>query len=569
MLYVTGLGLLVLSWWQPMHLLPWASWHSEMLAFISNAVIALAVLNHLRLSGKRNVEIPWVIFPFIMLIPLVTLQWLVGLISFTGDFLVISFYVAMGSIALVIGFNLVRTIPTERARQVIAQQRVHLFASAVLVGAAGSVILALTQAFIVWDDASWIHRTYAYRRPGGNLGQPNQMATLILMGISSLAYLYESTRLGAKAALALLCLLLLGLAVSESRSGALGFFSIAIWWNVRRKLVGFTAPRPLVLVSGMLLLGLLWVWPKFLTYIHSGGLEAAFNSTGISLSSAGRLMIWPQLLEAAWQRPWLGWGLGEVGYANNAVLGAHIAGLPLTYAHNIALDLLLGMGAPLTLLFIVMMSIWLGRRLHDATTLIPWYGLALLLPVGLHSMFEFPYAYAYFLLPAMAAVGFVEGALAPSKVIQLKWRHAVAGVSVLIAAMVWSAVEYFALEEDYRVVRFEALKVGQRPVGYERPNIHLLGQLAALNDVSRSTPMPGMTVEQIEVFRKVAMRYPWFATQNRYALSLALNGRPEEAIRQLKVMRAMHGELAFSGIRTHWKELAETTYPQLRDLTLP
>lgn len=569
MLYATGLGLLVLSWWQPMHLLPWASWHSEILAFISNAVVAMAVLNRSRLNGENSIGIPWVALPFLMLIPLVTLQWLGGLIGFSGDFLVIGFYVAMGFVALVTGFNLARATLVERTQKINAQQHIHLFASAVLVGAIGSVILALAQALLVWDDVSWIHRTYAYRRPGGNLGQPNQLATLILMGMGSLAYLYESVKISSKAALALLCVLILGLAVTESRSGALDFMVLAIWWDTRRRLVGFSAPRALVVFSGVLLIGGLWVWPKFLTYIHSGGLEVAFNSAGLSLTPAGRLMVWPQLIEAAWQRPWLGWGLGEVGSANNTVVGGDVAGLPLNYAHNIVLDLLIGMGVPITLLFTVMVLIWLRRRLQSATTLLPWYGLALLLPVGGHSMFEFPYAYAYFLLPAMLAIGMVEGTLAPSRVIQLKWRYAAWGVSVLTAAMVWSAVEYFALEEDYRVVRFEALKVGQRPVGYERPNIHLLSQLAALNDVSRSTPMPGMRMEQIEVFRKVAMRYPWFATQNRYALSLALNGRPEEAIRQLKVMRAMHGELAFSGIRTYWTDLAQTTYPQLRDLTLP
>jgi hypothetical protein len=48
-----------------------------------------------------------------------------------------------------------------------------------------------------------------------------------------------------------------------------------------------------------------------------------------------------------------------------------------------------------------------------------------------------------------------------------------------------------------------------------------------------------------------------------------LNGNPDEAIRQLQVMRTMHGEAAFKGIRAHWMELADEKYPQLKELKIP
>jgi hypothetical protein len=141
---------------------------------------------------------------------------------------------------------------------------------------------------------------------------------------------------------------------------------------------------------------------------------------------------------------------------------------------------------------------------------------------------------------------------------------------VMVATlMARSVVEYIAIEEDFRVVRFEALHVGQTPSSYERPEIYLLNQLDALLDAGRIVPAPGMQPERIELSRKVAMRYPWTATQNRYALSLALNGNPEEALRQLKVMRIMHGEKAYEGIKANWVELSNTKYPQLKDLALP
>ena len=82
-------------------------------------------------------------------------------------------------------------------------------------------------------------------------------------------------------------------------------------------------------------------------------------------------------------------------------------------------------------------------------------------------------------------------------------------------------------------------------------------------------PKPGMSPDRVELTHKVAMHFPWPATQNRYALSLALNGNPDEAVRQLRVMRAMHGEKIYKDIKASWSNLAQDKYPQLRELDLP
>ena len=78
-----------------------------------------------------------------------------------------------------------------------------------------------------------------------------------------------------------------------------------------------------------------------------------------------------------------------------------------------------------------------------------------------------------------------------------------------------------------------------------------------------------MSPERLDLARKVALRYPWPATQNRYALSLALNGNTEEALRQLRVIRALHGEKTYAEIRLNWEVLGKDKYPQLRELKLP
>ena len=58
-------------------------------------------------------------------------------------------------------------------------------------------------------------------------------------------------------------------------------------------------------------------------------------------------------------------------------------------------------------------------------------------------------------------------------------------------------------------------------------------------------------------------------TQNRYAVSLALNGHAEESIRQLRVMRVLYGEKAYADIRFKMGSALPGKISQLGDLKLP
>jgi hypothetical protein len=98
------------------------------------------------------------------------------------------------------------------------------------------------------------------------------------------------------------------------------------------------------------------------------------------------------------------------------------------------------------------------------------------------------------------------------------------------------------------------LNIGQVPENYVRPYIHILTQLDAMVVATNTRPTSGMSPDELNALRNAAQRFPWVAIQNRYAISLALNARQEEAIRQLKVMRAMHGESVFRALRQDWEK---------------
>ncbi|MHB1200543.1 MAG: PglL family O-oligosaccharyltransferase [Polaromonas sp.] len=539
----------------PVHFLPWVSWHSEALAFLAVLVLAWhGLFGSARKNLSATISFPVTAIPLVALALLVWLQAATGLIAFGGDAFVLTLYLVISIAGMALGYA-----GSDK------QKTYTVLACTLLLGAFLSAVVAFTQAFELWESSAWISRMPQLRRPGGNLGQPNQLATLLLMGLASLLFLYESGKLGALSAGLFALTLLAGVAATESRTGVLSFLILILWWFAKRKSLGLRLSPWLVSASAIGFLGLFWTWPLLMATIQMTGAGAE-----VSTSAGARWLVWPQLIEALLQRPWWGWGLGQVASAQNAVVHAYTSSEPFTYAHNIVLDLALGIGIPLAALGVMLTAVWLWRRVRAVKQLASWYCLALVLPVAVHSMLEFPFAYAYFLVPVMFALGALEGMTAAAKpAFRLGVKTVAALLFVATALMAWSVVEYLAIEEDFRIVRFEALRIGKTPPGYQRPHVVLLTQLDALLNGGRIVPRPGMPADELELARKVALRFPWPATQNRYALSLALNGDPDEAVRQLRVMRALHGEKIYQEIRANWNSLAQDKFPQLHEMKLP
>jgi O-antigen ligase len=565
MLYAIAASLMYLSWLQPLHFLPWVSWHSEVPAFLAVLLLVAVVIQRHWKHPLHPIRFPLAGLAVALMMVVVVCQTLTGLIPFLGDSLILLFYLSLCFMSIAVGFD-AADWANPRIRFFSAWSALQYLAGCLLAIAVCSVLIGIVQSFDVWPSAGWIVRLHTLRRPGANFGQPNHLATFILMGLASLVYLFESVKLSKSFALSMLTLLVFGLALTESRSGILSLVLLTVWWFARRRSAGFITPPAVVIATGTGLFAFLFIWPPLFTYIQEGGWSAAIVSSQINVAGGTRLVIWPQLIAAVLRHPWLGWGLREVSTAHNAVLDSYIQGEPFTYAHNIILDLAVGMGLPLTFIAVGAALVWIGHRLQKSVTLIPWYCIALILPMTVHSMLEFPFAYAYFLAPVMFAVGFLERTVYPERIIKIPLRAALSGWIVIGLLMAWSMIEYIKIEEDFRIARFEALRVGNTPADYHRPKVYLLTQLDALLEGSRVVPSRNMSPERLELSRKVAMHFPWTAVQNRYALCLALNGQKTEAIRQLKVMRAMHGRKNFEGIAMHWNTLGDSKYPELKDI---
>ncbi|MBI2747874.1 MAG: pilin glycosylation ligase domain-containing protein, partial [Burkholderiales bacterium] len=318
MLHAIAAIFLGASWLMPLHFLPWISWHNEMLTFAAVQFGLLTPLFCRRGEYSAKLHLPKAGWFLLLLCAVIALQAVLGSITFLGDAIILLCYLALCLASLIIGYEIGQSSAAGGGSGI--RSPIEYFAIVVLAGAICSVVVALVQAFEVWGWADWIVQMRYRTRPGGNLAQPNQLATLVLFGIASLLYLFEIRRMSAITAVPLAAMLLLGVAATESRTGALSLLVMAVWWVVKRPTIGFDLTRRAMGLWDIFFLVCFWFWPSALNVIQEGHANLA-GAKRVNTDVGMRQVVWPQLWHSVMLRPWFGWGLGNVSGAHNAVLG--------------------------------------------------------------------------------------------------------------------------------------------------------------------------------------------------------------------------------------------------------
>jgi O-antigen ligase len=280
-----------------------------------------------------------------------------------------------------------------------------------------SALIGLVQYFGLAPALSpWINQPQA-GEAYANLRQRNQFATLTSIGLAALIgwlALRETSagRLKTPAWLMpwwvyLIALLLaLGNAASSSRTGLLQWGLIALftaWWALpaRRHLLVFVMQA--LLVYGLAVFALPWLL-QWATGLQSGGLFGRL--VGEIPACASRKILWSNVLTLIAQKPWLGWGWGELDYAHFITLydGPRFCEI-LDNAHNLPLHLAVELGVPAAVAIFGVLGwlTWRARPWHEKNPLrqMAWTVLAV---IGLHSLLEYPLWYGPFQMAVGLAV---------------------------------------------------------------------------------------------------------------------------------------------------------------------
>jgi len=292
-------------------------------------------------------------------------------------------------------------------------------ASAWLVAAALSCGIALLQYFGQTQAlGQWVSHT-EMGEAFGNLRQRNQFATLTSIGLLALLWRVAQPRSEADTGalslasrpgswpvwLACASLLAMGNAASGSRTGLLQWGLIAallVVWG--RRMPGRALAMGLCSVALYLLAIRVLPWLlEVSTGFHAAGLMGRFNE---EVGCSSRRVLWANVLHLVAQKPWLGWGWGELGYAHFITLypAERFCDI-LDNAHNLPLHLAVELGLPFSLLVCAVLAglVWRAQpwREANATRQLAW---GVLMVVALHSLVEYPLWYGPFQMAVGLAV---------------------------------------------------------------------------------------------------------------------------------------------------------------------
>jgi O-antigen ligase len=289
----------------------------------------------------------------------------------------------------------------------------------VVAAGALSGLVAVVQVFFPDSaDRLWIAHSSLPGRAVGNMRQPNHLSTLLLWGLIALVPLADASlkrqRLHPRRRLALSALglgagalMTLGVVLSASRTGAVGFLLLSAWGLLDKGLA--RRVRVSVVLSPLLYLAfwmLVAAWAHHTQ--HTFGAEARLAATDISSS---RFAIWANTLEMIRAQPWWGVGWGEFNFAWTLT---PFPGRPVAFfdhTHNLFLQFAVELGLPTALVLTGLLAVAVIQAFRRCAAAPGDEGTAsraalmMVLLVGLHSLLEYPLWYAYFLLPTAWAFG--------------------------------------------------------------------------------------------------------------------------------------------------------------------
>jgi O-antigen ligase len=531
-----------LCWLGYDHYRPWVNFHSEALAC---AGVILLVCSQLLTFGS---PLFWpCIGRWILLASCVPCMfWLLGIGLFVGDAVLASMYLVLLAGAVFTGFNWGRQ-PKETLRHCpIVSVMLAISIAAILSAAIGLLQwLAMTEPlgmYVVQGDPG--------DRAMGNLGQPNQLGTLLLMGLAALVFLFESRAIARFSFALSTGFLTASLVLTQSRSAMVGVVLVTAFLLI--KMPAMTKlKRGAVVIWTTAFVASTAMLPSISEFLLLG---EGRNIASLTHTS-DRITIWRQVLVGIAQAPWLGYGWNQTPTAH-AFGALSIPGtMTYAYAHSLVLDLMAWNGIPLGVFWVVLVGYWFSSRLYLVKTPAAITAMAGLLPLAVHSLLEYPFAYAYFLVTAGLLIGIVEASHPTTRTDNLERRWAWPLVVSSAAVGAWISYEYLLVEQDFRIVRFENLRIGNTPEDYLPPTIHLLSHMGEMLQASRTRPVPGMSEPQINRLRQVALRFPYGALHLRYASALALNGDPAGALRQMQVVKGMFGDGYYAAAKYELLEL--------------
>jgi O-antigen ligase len=505
---------LAVGWLLPNHYKPWNTFHNSAWVAMALALAAFWRLAHdrsaIRLSGiplfvAATALIPW-------------FQFAIGMTPLVSEALLNSLFLLGLAAVFALGEHWERTEGGGPAGFVLGAA---CFASIACVG----MQLYQWLGFAVEPDLTdiWVLPNNG-SRPYANLGQPNQLASLLLWGLLGTAWAAHKKWIRAPVAIVGAAFIVVGVALTESRTALLTLTLAVLALSVR---------RPKFLDRSTLRVALA-LYAFYLACLF--GLEPLGRSLGspTELSMFGRSAgevradIWGMALDAASRHPWLGYGWNRSNAGFLLVYTEHpaMSQLYMEQSHNLPLDLVLWAGWPLALVLLGACAWWLWRIMRSIAGTEQLLMFSALMVMLIHAMLELPLHHAYLLLPFGVIAGAAGAALQPRVRAVFSRRSgwiACSALSVLFGTIVH---DYMNVEAAFTELRFQLMHIG---TGHDETPAEtvLLTDWPDYIAMTRAKPRAGMSAEQIARWEALLYYNTSPIAFRKVIGANVLNGHPE------------------------------------------
>jgi O-antigen ligase len=546
-----GVVSLWLSYIFPFHLVPWATFYNEWLFALAvgagSTVVMLRSLGH---DAVVSHPLPW---GGILLLSVAQAGWL-------------GFNVPMHSTGLLVSclFVLVGWLAYTLGRNLFLQGWLSAVLNVLLCAALVSAAIAALQWAGVLEALQglegYIRSTEAGGRAPSNIGQANNLGTLLVVGCWVVAYAWNARPRNLWwQVLAVLAMGLLTLAMHASGSRT-AFLNLALapvllfcWTRWRRQPFAWQVLVPL-----------LWwgIWFLVLPYV-SEVLGLVLPEARSMASDNARPRLWLMVFTAVAEQPWLGYGFGGMSNVHLQFSSEYgnFDDRIATSAHNIVLDMWVTFGVVLGSA-IVGFFVWLWVRAWLACkTSADQFVWLMATAMIVHAMLEYPLHYGFFFWLLCLLLGALGGK--PWKTVTVKRPLLAATLWLMVfgagAYTVWSA--YVDTESMYTLYRQQGATAAQKALHQQRdsmgaklyPELHarLYWLTTPMDEVSH------LTDEQLTALENEARYYPLPMLGWRVAFAQAYRGNAEQAAWWAERMCKMFDPQVCASAQQEWLRRGE------------
>lgn len=449
------------------------------------------------------------------------LQFVFGQIPYFGQLWISIIYLLGFLLAILAGRFLEASNP---------RRLVDLLSMAIGLAALVSVLFQLYQ-WQQWDGLGIWLTDADPSVPTANLGQRNQLATLLLWGLLAISWGWVRSYVGVGVALSSALLILFGIALTGSRTAWIGLCLVVIaclyWRHLWRSKY---APW---IVTGLAIYFFCCVLVLKLMLV--GAIKPVSTSDVVQMEvtralTDSRLAVWKMFIGAVLDSPVFGYGWGQIAGAHLSEATQYPAqNVVFSQSHNLFLDLVLWCGIPIGLSVSAYLVHWFWRLMRQVNSHESAVVFLFVLVVANHSMFEFPLHYAYFLLPLGVFIGVLSVSEQEVGGLPEISKQLLTGMCVLAVSMFGvTVVDYFKIEHSYQILRMEwagfNLEVSPQP-----PKVIALNQWYHIVKQARVVPTVGMSLSELQELRTVALQAHKPIDLRNLAIALDLNGITDEA----------------------------------------